>query len=368
MNNILYVTPIFPQQRVAKTISSLLANNKVTILTYDIDLKKKYILDNFFYDDLKMISLNLKGKSKLLPFKSILLHKKLKILLEEKFDLVIFRDIFTFDLAKRIADKSKCKLIMDVADNYPEVMMSRFKNQSLQNIVVSTFNRLEKKAIKHSSKIFTVTSSSKELLSFKHSINKNKISVLKNYPNFTNTTKHQKSKYTENSVKIVYVGTVDENVRDLGTVFKYIKNTKHKMDIYSSNKDVVNKLVSRFGVENNIRLLAPVKREMLPSVLSKYEIGVIPHKLIPGTEYTIPNKLYDYIHSGLLVLSTSNSALAQEINYLGVGEVYSSEDEFFKKLNLLFNCKSDYQKNLENAKNECKWEMQENMILEMLVN
>src|SRR5699024_4132999 len=97
----------------------------------------------------------------------------------------------------------------------------------------------------------------------------------------------------------------------------------------------------------------------------QYKIGIIPHKLIEGTKYTIPNKLYDYINSNLIVLSTNNDALTYEIDRLGVGEVYRNSENFIETLEHLDYNSHIYNQKINEAKKICKWELQENIIMEM---
>src|SRR5699024_2612828 len=148
---------------------------------------------------------------------------------------------------------------MDLADNYPEVMQSKFKNKKLGQFISHSLNIIERKAIKYSYKVLTVTENSKELLSLKHSVNQNKFFILKNYPDRIIEDKNDDLSLEKvsaaSTIKLVYVGTVDESVRDLGTVFSYLKNSEFALDIYTSNKDLVIKLIEKYDVSQNVNIL-----------------------------------------------------------------------------------------------------------------
>ena len=364
MKNILFITPLYPQQRVIKYVTTLVSSGfNVTILTFDLDAKKSDIFKNKNYE---VISLKLKGKQKLLPFKNILFRKVFNQLSEQKFDYILFRDIFTYNLAQKISMKNNSKLIMDLADNYPEVILARFKNPLIKKILYYFFNNLERIAVRKSSNIFVVTENSMNLILDKHNILRDKVKVIKNYPLLEDLEKKINHESIHKNNKLIYIGTVDETVRDLGLIISYIKNTNFKIDIYSFNKDVVLNIINKHSAHSNALYKTPVSRSELIDIVKYYSVGVIPHKIFEGTHYTVPNKLYDYIHSNTLVLASNNYALAKEIKSLGVGEIYFSRGDFLKKLDYLIGNPPELLNKLQLAKDKCIWEEQQNVIMEVL--
>ncbi|WP_017548151.1 glycosyltransferase [Salinicoccus carnicancri] len=363
MKKVLCITLAFPQQRVVKTIDSL-ANNgyDVSLLTMNLDESKK---DMFSYDNVEIINLNIKGITKFLPIKHFLLKPKIRRLRKQKFDYIICRDIFTYDLG-RFFSKNK-RVIVDIADNYPEVFSSFRDNKIIGSMLYNFFNIYEKLVVKSAYKIIVVTANSKKLIMNKHKTNSEKIIDISNFPLKRDVLKNNNlnSKKSFNN-RLVYIGTVDDKVRDLKNFMKSIKGSTYLLTIYTFNFEYTLKVVNQYDVAENVIVRKPVNRNNLTQELSFYDIGVIPHKLIEGTRYTIPNKLYDYVHAGLVVLSSNNQALAQEVNKLELGEIYSDSLKIIESLNSIEDNYEDLRKKVLKAKNSCFWDKDFNKLLEVL--
>lgn len=60
----------------------------------------------------------------------------------------------------------------------------------------------------------------------------------------------------------------------------------------------------QLGVTEHVRFLGWVPAEDVPATIARCDVGLIPHRRSEHTETTIPNKLFDYMATGIPVAST----------------------------------------------------------------
>jgi glycosyltransferase involved in cell wall biosynthesis len=113
-------------------------------------------------------------------------------------------------------------------------------------------------------------------------------------------------------------------------------------------------------------------QEMLAYTKSAY-IGIIPEKVEIGSAsyLTLPNKLFDYIHAGIPVLSTNGFEVARIINSYRIGKIVegSSPEHFALALTEIFENKEQlavWKANTGIARETFCWENEEKVIVEML--
>ncbi len=150
--------------------------------------------------------------------------------------------------------------------------------------------------------------------------------------------------YINNESKIensfVYVGKVDEISRDLLFVAReLLKMPEYTLHFYSADKKETLDKIRRFSINNNMekRLFFHdrVPYDQLATEISKYRFGLVPHKRRLITDFTLPNKLYDYRSSGVIAIMSDCPSLVEENNEFGLGLIYSKEkDDFVEVVNM----------------------------------
>ncbi|MBS4204799.1 glycosyltransferase [Lederbergia citrea] len=323
--DVLYLAISYPQVRINKFIKYLIQENyNVKLLLCNYNNSKKGIWDE--YTTPLSIEENNKFFTKY-PFSNKLL-KKLNSEIEKinlSPDIIIVRDIFLANYAQKIAKKYNSKLLIDIADNYPEVILQN-NPYGLGKIFYQISNFFEKKVLDKANTILCVTRESKKLLSDKHGISEGKIIPIRNLP-LKNEVGEIFNK--ERLFDFVYIGTFSKNIRDLVTIIKTLQlNPELSFHVYTFQKVEVEEFIRNFiDIDNyKIEIRNPVKKSELNFVLSNYKVGLIPHFRGPGTDYTEPNKLYDYIHANLPVLASDNPSLKNSLTNLSVGECYKPND------------------------------------------
>ncbi|MBK8877248.1 MAG: glycosyltransferase [Haliscomenobacter sp.] len=146
---------------------------------------------------------------------------------------------------------------------------------------------------------------------------------------------------------LIYVGGISP-MRGLEVAIKgiYEVNIKNsdftfKLDIYGDGKpgylQFLNDQISELQLEGLVTLKGKIKLPAKGNALEDYDIGVVPHLKSVQTDYSSPNKLYQYLFYGLPVLSSNCKSLARVIEESNAGLVYMHNDpeDFSKKLSEL---------------------------------
>jgi glycosyltransferase involved in cell wall biosynthesis len=360
--DVIYLTNAFPQQRVLKWVNSL---NELGYNVYVFSCRKEQKKVSTF--DNKM-NFEVFGKGNFFDFNPYSYHRLRKLYrlidknnIEPK--LIIVRDLFQSYIGYKLSKKYNAQLIIDVADNYPEVFKAITKNKLINSVLYYFFNYVEKKALFRANIITTVSMHSKNLLIKKHRINQEKIIPIRNIPLKIYNKDLPICKKDNN--KIVYIGSYNENIRDLKTICRTIVRLYQelgvKLDIFTFDKArVKNTLESELGKDYKkyINVQDTVSNRDLFRVLSEYSMGLIPHFRSIATDYTEPNKLYDYIYSNIPVLSSDNPTLVDSIYRYRIGETYSPGDteSLYNAVIKILKNRELYVNNIKKIKGTLYWE------------
>ncbi|MDM7498893.1 hypothetical protein [Lactococcus lactis] len=125
---------------------------------------------------------------------------------------------------------------------------------------------------------------------------------------------YSKPSKINNRDNVVYLGSLDERF-DWGLIrYLAIKFSDLKFDLYGTirnfdprNNNDENSII----LPPNIRLLGPVPYEEVPYILKKYKIGLLPFVNNELNQGRSPMKLYEYLASGLNVVSLRTRTLEQ---------------------------------------------------------
>jgi len=333
---IVFIVPFYPPNiRVTKFIRSFIEREfKVYVLSYNL---RKFNLYNSIvnFEDGNIINylINSIFNYPNIPF-DFLRDRKIRSYVEKiNPDYIICRDVFlsTFLNLRFKIKNNNTKFILDLCDNYPEVVESTYKG-FVGRFLGAFLNFIEKRSLKLFDHVIFVSEHSFKYVSHKHLIKNLKYSIVYNVP-----LKPKFGLFSDISDKdrygMVYIGTIDKDIRDLDTIFKAIKYLKDKggslenFDIYyfESDKSFVEtyrKLCINYGIGEIVNFYKAVKRSELDAILKKYKIGLVPHRRNKAVDFTIPNKIFDYISNGLAVLASNNPAMMDIINKYDIGIVY----------------------------------------------
>ena len=131
--------------------------------------------------------------------------------------------------------------------------------------------------------------------------------TLHNYPEDDSQIRHMR--YRKGSpLKLVYIGHLGSHY-DLCGVIEYLialPDLPVSLDIYGDGVEAVDakKLVKLNGLESKVRFHGRYAAKNIPTILSKYDLGIAPYKKTEFTNTLLPVKIMEYTVNGLASLGT----------------------------------------------------------------
>jgi glycosyltransferase involved in cell wall biosynthesis len=128
-----------------------------------------------------------------------------------------------------------------------------------------------------------------------------------------------------------------------------------------------------YDLQEKILFLDVVPYAQLISYTKSADLGIVPEKVgaSPASNYTLPNKLFDYIHSGLPVLSTSAVEVEKIIRLYNIGCIINehSPANIAESIRSVFNDRETldrWKTNTKFAAAELCWEKEQVILIDLL--
>ena len=367
--------------RIDKQIKSLISNgNEVIILSRNtrheklfevIDNVKVHRINNIFYNEYFDNVLST-------PFflNPIWIIKMYNIFKVEKPDLIIIRDIPLAISAIKIAKTLKIKTILDIAEHYPALIKEgKYMNNIFLRFLfknLDCYKYIEKEAVRVCDALFVVIDEQKERILNENKIEANKISIVSNTPWLANLSFKSNTKIS-NKLKIVYTGNVDGKYRDLKTVIeacKYLSCADIEVNIVGCGVilDELKTMVNKYNL-TNIIFYGWMEHSKMLEFLSTQDIGIVPHNDSDVIQYTIPNKIFDYMAHSLPIIVSSAKPLKRIVEETDCGYIYEAcnPKSLAECINYILLNKSELYKKAQNGynaiKNKYNWERDNELML-----
>ncbi len=157
---------------------------------------------------------------------------------------------------------------------------------------------------------------------------------------------HGKIVKKKKEINIIYVGSLGINYDVTGMVKSLLSiNLKEYINIHIvGNGEQFNKLKEMSSLRSNIKMYGFLNKKIIKNIASNCDIGLVPHKI----DDLLPNKVGEYLCSGLFIISTIKGKCAELIKTNKVGFTVDREYKSIKKA--LFEYKNlDKQNLLENT-------------------
>jgi len=305
-------TRIFHKE--CKTLAKAGYDVTLIVPSYDDD---KMTIDTDIIDGVKIVSL---PKPKNRFFRMFCLTKKAyKIALKEKADIYHFHDPEFLAWAVKLRKETNAKIIYDIHENIPgQILTKSWIPRILRKPIAVIFNIYEKKISKQLDFIITVSPKVKK--DFQRIVI-NKVEVVTNYPilEYFQQTKKNLQKKTYNrrkkrKMKLIYAGGLTR-IRGIKEIIKSLEFIKD---------DVKLVLLGKFqeeGLREELKKLPEWKKVEFKGWLSQKEayqemgssnIGLVCFLPKPNHINAVPNKIFEYMATGLPVIA-SNFPLWKEI-------------------------------------------------------
>lgn len=231
-----------------------------------------------------------------------------------KLDMLIVRDLRLSLPAIFTARTLQIPCVLDIGEHYPGMMKISDNTKWYHCIIRNIFliETLEKFSVKWASAVWVVVQGNKERL-LKYNSN---IEVISNYPDisrsYTSSLQGEIVEYSESGppVKFVSFGIVD-NIRGLDLALEAFAALLKEMpnirfEVYGSGDflPILQQLADGLEVSDKVLFAGWVDPALKYEKIQSCDVGILLHRVCELTNSTIPNKLFDYMLSGLPILST----------------------------------------------------------------
>jgi glycosyltransferase involved in cell wall biosynthesis len=251
--------------------------------------------------------------------------------------VIIVRDLPLMLAGVLIAKMKNKALVFDMAECYPEMYASmrdypdRFLLANfLKNQYIAAL--YEKQVCKLVDHIFVVVEESKRRLEAK-GIPSNKITIVSNTPMIFEDKKQTK-KHCGCFLRIIYVGFLTR-IRGIDilikSVHKYINKYESKeihVDIIGegSIKKELSSLVNELKLGSVVTLHGWLGKQEVDRLMSNANVGALTYRVCRHWNNTIPNKIFDYMKSGLPVLATEVVPIERILHETNSGLICRDQD------------------------------------------
>lgn len=289
-------------------------------------------------------------------------------------EIVHANDLDTLWAGWQIKRKTGAKLVYDAHEIWTE------QGLQLPKILLKMYALLEKYLFSKVDFFITVNKSIENELKRRYGVKNLPSEVIYNAPKFISGN-YQPIKNGQ-KLKVLYQGrySPDRGLEELAESSRYFDNN---VELYfrgtgcELTKGRLVKIVEKFGLQEKVKFLEPVAMDELVSGASSFDLGIIAYKPLNINNYfCLPNKIYEYMMSGLALAVSDLPELARIVkaNKNGVLFIPSKPKDIARNINklarnydLLNLCKKN---SLEAAKVN-NWETQEQKlknIYEKLLN
>lgn len=174
------------------------------------------------------------------------------------------------------------------------------------------------------------------------------------------------------NVRVIYQGKFDAD--------RYLENIVRGAQYFLPGITLTMRGVGEYGEtlkkciqSNNVEFIQPVKMDELVQSLSGFDIGVATgaYKQGKNGEFASPNKLFEYMMAGMVVVGNNSPIISRIINSNNVGLIFdgANQKDFARSINEIaadtYKMKLMKQNSLKCAKEHYCWEIEQKKLLEV---
>ncbi|MPZ18413.1 MAG: glycosyltransferase [Luteitalea sp.] len=252
--------------------------------------------------------------------------------------VVIVRDLPLMPAALLIGRILGRRIVFDMAECYPAMYASalRFSDQKAGNYMLKNPHfaaLLERISVRYADHVLVMIEESRDRL-LQLGFDAAKITIVSNTPR-TTAAATPRTHLRKDVLKIIYVGFV--------TRLRGIDNALHGLAAYAAadvpRPSVVlhvvgtgaalaecRALADRLGLGPLVQFHGWLEHDFVKELYAESDIGVLPYHVCSHWNHTIPNKLFDYMASGIPVLCTNVRPIQRIVDEVGCGLVCADND------------------------------------------
>ncbi len=234
----------------------------------------------------------------------------------------------------------------------------------------NTWKRLERWIFPKLKNVFTVNDSIAKIYSEEYGV---ELKVLRNIPllsnqqNFKKASKEELGIATDKKI-IVLQGAginVDRGAEEAVLSMQFVENAELLIIGSGDVMDVLKQMVHDLKLQEKVKFIGKVPFEKLLQYTHHADLGLTLDKDTNiNYRYSLPNKLFDYIHAGVPVLASGLAEIKKIITDYKVGDCIQNHDpkHIADKINAILNNEqllADWKKNCKIAAEKLNWETEQ---------
>lgn len=241
----------------------------------------------------------------------------------KKFSYIVSNDLDTLPACFFASKFKNVELIYDSHELFsegPELQGRKF--------VQSFWRKLEDYFLPKIKKSYTVSQSIAEFYDKKYT---NKMGVIRNVPLKNDPFLFEKVKFPTEKRTILYQGVLNpgRGIKPMIKALKYINNLDLIIIGYGKVAQELREFVVKEKMENSVHFLGRIDRDILMNYTKLATLGmVLEEPLGLSFTYSLPNKLFDFIHAEIPIIAGNMPEISRIIKRYKVGvlvEDYSPE-------------------------------------------
>ena len=274
----------------------------------------------------------------------------------KKYDIILSNDLDTLP-ACFLANKLKSsELVYDSHELFSE-------GPELQgrNFVQNFWRKLENFLLPKVKKSYTVSQSIVDFYDQKY---ENKMGLIRNIPELNSFQIQEKVSFPTTKRTILYQGVLNpgRGLELMIKALKFIDNLDLIIIGFGKTAEELKQFVLTQKMEQRVHFLGKIPREKLANYTKIATLGmVLEEPLGKSFEFSLPNKLFDYIHAELPIISGNLVEISNIINMYKVGVIIDeyTPENIAKKINETLNNPtliSEIKSNQKKARKILCWE------------
>ena len=283
-------------------------------------------------------------------------------LMFKKSNLILSNDLDTLPACYLASSLKKIKLVYDSHELFsegPELQGRRF--------VQKFWRKLEDLLLPKIKNSYTVSMSIANFYNNKYNTN---MQVVRNVPLKINLKNTEKVVFPTKNKTILYQGVLNpgRGLKPMIKALHYIKGLDLIIIGYGKVKKELQDFVVEEKMANRVHFLGRISRDKLANYTKLATLGmVLEEPLGKSFTYSLPNKLFDYIHAELPIIAGNLPEISEIINNYKVGVIvkdYNPKSIAFTVNSLLKNSSLLLQikKNQQKAKDILCWEKEQHVL------
>lgn len=292
-------------------------------------------------------------------------------LLFHKADVLVSNDLDTLWPNYKISKLKSANLVYDSHELFCEVPELQ-NNPKKKNI----WKNIERKIFPKLKYVFTVNDSIAKMYSEEYKVD---VKVVRNIPllsgqkTIENSSKEQLGIPSDKKI-IVLQGAginIDRGAEEAVEAMQYVDNALLLIIGSGDVMDVLKQLVEKLKLTDKVKFIGKVPFQKLVQYTRCADLGLTLDKDTNiNYKYSLPNKLFDYIHAGVPVLSSGLVEIKKIIDEYAIGDCITSHEpkHIADKITAILSDENKLQvwkKNTKIASEKLNWEIEEKGLIEV---